>query len=143
MATTEHTINDALAQVLETTRRAWRSTDIVRSENTGMLRGSNKRPDIKVLPIAPDWEIDLPAGARRSECSGITVIECGSKVCDRVSEDETKLWAERLAIELDRMVPGFWVSLNAKRIAFLRNLPGTSLEISNVMSGPIYLQVRR
>ena len=65
VATTEHTINDALAQVLKTTRRAWRSTDIVRSENTGMLRGSNKRPDILVVepnvsPVVIETEV-LPA----------------------------------------------------------------------------------
>ena len=41
MATTEHTINDALAAVLRSTRRAWASSgDIVSSENTGMLKGS-------------------------------------------------------------------------------------------------------
>ena len=49
MATTEHTINDALAAVLRETRRAWRNSTIVRSENTGMLKGSAKRPDILVL----------------------------------------------------------------------------------------------
>jgi hypothetical protein len=49
MATTEHTINDALAAVLRQGRRVWRSNGIVLSENTGMLRGGNKRPDILVL----------------------------------------------------------------------------------------------
>jgi len=49
MPTTEHTINDALAEALRTTRRAWRDSKIVRSENTGMVKGSNARPDILVL----------------------------------------------------------------------------------------------
>lgn len=49
MAITEHTINDALAAVLRETRHAWRDSRVVRSENTGMLRGSNARPDILVL----------------------------------------------------------------------------------------------
>ncbi|MBL8156932.1 MAG: hypothetical protein JNM70_22350, partial [Anaerolineae bacterium] len=48
MATTEHTINDAIAALLRETRRAWRDSSIVRSENTGMLEGSHERPDILV-----------------------------------------------------------------------------------------------
>src|SRR6267154_189285 len=49
MATTEHTINDAVAALLRETRRAWRTTDVVSSENTGMLVGSTKRPDMLIL----------------------------------------------------------------------------------------------
>jgi hypothetical protein len=65
MPTTEHTINDALAAALRTTRSAWRDSEIVRSENTGMLRGSNERPDILVLepnvsPVVIETEV-LPA----------------------------------------------------------------------------------
>src|SRR5713226_5196556 len=65
MATTEHTINDALAALLRETRRAWRAADIVSSENTGMLVGSNKRRDILVLepsvsPVAIETEV-VPA----------------------------------------------------------------------------------
>lgn len=48
MGTTEPTINDALAEVLRRTRRVWRGADIVRSENTRMLKGSNERPDILI-----------------------------------------------------------------------------------------------
>ncbi len=62
MATTEPTINDALAAVLRTTRRAWSATGIVSSENTGMLKGSNRRPDIlvtesNVSPVAIETEV--------------------------------------------------------------------------------------
>ncbi len=65
MPITEHTINDALAALLRTTRSAWRDSEIVRSENTGMLRGSNERPDILVLepnvsPVVIETEV-LPA----------------------------------------------------------------------------------
>ena len=65
MATTEHTINDALAEVLRETRRAWQQPNVVRSENTRMLRGSNERPDILVIepnvsPVVIETEI-LPA----------------------------------------------------------------------------------
>jgi len=65
MATTEHTINDALAAVLRETRRAWNESEIVRSENTGMLKGSAGRPDILVLernvsPVVIETEV-LPA----------------------------------------------------------------------------------
>jgi hypothetical protein len=49
VGTTEHTINDALASVLRTGRRAWRQHGIVSAENTGMLKGNSRRPDILVL----------------------------------------------------------------------------------------------
>jgi hypothetical protein len=62
MATTEHTINDALAELLSETRRAWHTAHVVSSENTGMLVGSNKRPDILVLepsvsPVVIETEV--------------------------------------------------------------------------------------
>ena len=65
MPTTEPTINDALAEVLRETRRAWQQPNVVRSENTGMLKGSNERPDILVIepsvsPVVIETEI-LPA----------------------------------------------------------------------------------
>src|SRR5205823_10027453 len=71
MATTEHTINDALAALLRETRRAWRTADVVSSENTGMLVGSNKRPDILVLepsvsPVVIETEV-VPAVTVESE----------------------------------------------------------------------------
>ena len=62
MPTTEHTINDVLAALLRKTRHAWRDSDVVRSENTGMLEGSAKRPDILVIepnvsPVCVEVEI--------------------------------------------------------------------------------------
>src|SRR5207244_13466819 len=65
MGTTEHTINDALAALLRETRQAWRIGEVVSSENTGMLVGSNKRPDILVLesnvsPVVIETEV-VPA----------------------------------------------------------------------------------
>ena len=66
MATHEHTINDALAEVLRGTRRAWQQPNVVRSENTRMLRDSNERPDILVIepnvsPVVIETEILLAA----------------------------------------------------------------------------------
>ena len=54
-----------LAGVLRGTRRTWSSSEIVRSENTGMLTGSNRRPDILVLeanvsPVVIETEV-IPA----------------------------------------------------------------------------------
>jgi len=65
MATTEHTINDALAELLRGTRRAWRDSDIVNSENTGQLKASTARPDILVVepnvsPVVIETEV-VPA----------------------------------------------------------------------------------
>ena len=71
MATTEHTINDALAEVLRGTRRAWQQSNVVRSENTGMLKKSSERPDILVIestvsPVAIETEV-LPAATVESD----------------------------------------------------------------------------
>jgi hypothetical protein len=65
MPVTEHTINDALAEVLRTKRHLWRLNGVVSSENTGMLKGSNERPDILVIetnvsPVVIETEV-LPA----------------------------------------------------------------------------------
>jgi hypothetical protein len=62
MATTEHTINDALAAALRQTRRTWQAYDAVVSENTGKLKGGNKRPDILIAeqyvsPVAIETEV--------------------------------------------------------------------------------------
>ena len=48
MPTTEHTINDALAEVLRTTRHVWATEGVISSENTGVLKHASKRPDILV-----------------------------------------------------------------------------------------------
>jgi hypothetical protein len=68
---TEPAINDALASVLRETRYVWRTSDVVSSENTGMLRGSNKRPDILVIeanvsPVVIETEV-VPAVTVESE----------------------------------------------------------------------------
>lgn len=65
MATTEHTINDAIASILRRTRRAWTDSAVVSSENTGMLKGGTKRPDIllteeNVSPVVIENEV-IPA----------------------------------------------------------------------------------
>jgi hypothetical protein len=71
MATTEHTINDALAELLRGTRRAWRDSEIVRSENSGQLKGSSGQPDILVVepnvsPVVIETEV-FPATTVESE----------------------------------------------------------------------------
>jgi len=65
MATIESTMNDALAHLLRSTRRAWRGSNVISSENTGMLVGNSKRPDILVCeptvsPVTIETEV-LPA----------------------------------------------------------------------------------
>lgn len=71
MPTTEHTINDALAEVLRKTRRSWRNSSVVSSENTGMLKGSHGQPDILVIepnvsPVVVETEV-LPGGTVQSD----------------------------------------------------------------------------
>jgi hypothetical protein len=65
VATTEHTINDSIAEVLKETRRAWQQLNVVRSENIDILKSSGKRPDIlinepNVSPVIVETEI-IPA----------------------------------------------------------------------------------
>jgi hypothetical protein len=62
MAITEHTINDALAEVLSETRSLWRAKDVVKSENLGGIKGNAKRPDIvvcepNVSPVVVETEL--------------------------------------------------------------------------------------
>jgi len=71
MATTEHTINDALAAALMETRSLWRQIGVVKSENIDVLKGSGKRPDIlitepNVSPVIVETEI-LPANSVESD----------------------------------------------------------------------------
>ena len=73
MPTTEHTINDELAARLRETRHAWRDSDVVRSENTRMLKGNAKRPDILVLepnvaPVCIETEV-VPAVTLESDAT--------------------------------------------------------------------------
>ena len=73
LPTTEHTINDALAELLRVTRRVWRDSDVVSSENTGQLKGSNARPDILVVepnvsPVVLETEV-FPATTVESEAT--------------------------------------------------------------------------
>ncbi len=87
MATTEHTINDALAGALRPTRHGWQTAGVIRSENTGTLAGSNKRPDILVLepgvsPVVIETEV-LPA---------VTVeLEAKDRLGERLSENGRRI----------------------------------------------------
>lgn len=81
MATTEHTINDALAGALRETRRAWRPSYVINSENTAMLRRSSAQPDIlvaepNVSPVVIETEV-LPHAAN---VESDAVLRLGEKV---------------------------------------------------------------
>lgn len=78
MGTTEHTINDALAGLLMETRGTWRTGNVVSSENTGMLVGTNKRPDILVI------EPSVSPVAIETEVAPATTVE--SDAIDRLGE---------------------------------------------------------
>jgi hypothetical protein len=59
---TEHTINDAIARALIKTRHAWTAAKTVYAENTGMLKGGNKRADILIIepnvsPVVIETEV--------------------------------------------------------------------------------------
>ena len=80
MGTTEHTINDALAELLRQTRSVWRSPNVVRSENTGVFKSQGQRPDIlvtepNVSPVVIETEV-VPAPTVETDA----VSRLGAKV---------------------------------------------------------------
>ncbi|MBC6438019.1 MAG: hypothetical protein GDA52_07755 [Rhodobacteraceae bacterium] len=87
MATTEHTINDALATLLRKTRGVWHAAGVIRSETTGTFRNSSARPDILiqepgVSPVTIETEV-LPARTVEAEAHarlGCHVATTGSPV---------------------------------------------------------------
>ena len=112
MPTTEPTINDALAEVLRETRRAWQQPNVVPSENTGMLRGSHERPDIlvkepNVSPVVIETEV-LPAPTvesdatsrlgRQIRATGRTIL---SSIAVRLPERLTTMQGSSLRGELE------------------------------------------
>jgi hypothetical protein len=92
MATTEHTINDAIADLLRGTRRAWHDSDIVSSENTGQIKGSSARPDILVVepnvsPVVIETEV-LPAVTVETEAAsrlGAQLKKTGRRILSSVA----------------------------------------------------------
>ena len=111
MATTEHTINDAIATLLRKTRRAWRAINVVSSENTGMLVGSNKRPDIMVMEpgvspvvieteVVPATTVESEAISRLGELARINGRPILSSIAVRLPERLKKLSGTSLQQEL-------------------------------------------
>jgi hypothetical protein len=102
MATTEHTINDALAEVLKETRSLWRQIGVVKSENIDVLKKSGKRPDIlitepNVSPVVVETEI-IP---------GVTVeSDARQRLGDHLSPSEKRILSA-LAIRLPERLRGF------------------------------------
>lgn len=92
MATKEPAINDALAEILRETRRAWRHGDVVLSENTGKLKGSNAQPDIlmvepNVSPVTIETEV-VPAQSVESDAKarlGAQMKKTGRKILSSVA----------------------------------------------------------
>jgi hypothetical protein len=108
MATTEHTINDAIAEVLTETRSLWRFKGVVRSENIDILKGSGKRPDIlvnepNVSPVIVETEI-IPATS--------------------VETDATQRLGEKLSISGQRILSSLAVRLPTR----LRDYSGQLLK---------------
>lgn len=92
MARTEHTINDALAELLRDTRRAWRDEKVVTSEDTGQLKDTNGRPDILVIesnvcPVVIETEV-FPATTVEAEALsrlGAQTREAGRRILSSVA----------------------------------------------------------
>jgi hypothetical protein len=92
MATSEHTINDALAGVLAETRSLWRVKGVVRAENIQILKGNAKHPDIlvaesNVSPVVLETEV-LPAVTVEADAYqrlGQKVLQSGRPILSSVA----------------------------------------------------------
>lgn len=92
MATTEHTLNDALALALRGSRRAWRAHGVIQSEAIGLLKGGHGRADILVLepyvsPVVIETEV-LPAQTVEPEAKsrlGVTIKSNGRRVLSSIA----------------------------------------------------------
>jgi hypothetical protein len=92
MARTEHTINDALAELLRGTRRAWRDDKVVTSEDTGQLKDTSGRPDVLVIepnvsPVVIETEV-FPATTVEDEALsrlGVQMRTTGRKILSSVA----------------------------------------------------------
>jgi hypothetical protein len=92
MATTEQTINDALAAVLMETRSLWRYKGVVKSENVDVLKASGKKPDILIVepnvsPVIVETEI-LPSQTVESDAKqrlGEYLVRPGRRILSSVA----------------------------------------------------------
>jgi hypothetical protein len=92
MARTEHSINDALAEILRCTRHAWRDGDVVTSEDTGKLKDTSGRPDIlvaeaSVSPVVIETEVS-PATTVETEAAarlGAQMRTTGRKILSSIA----------------------------------------------------------
>jgi len=116
MARTEHTINDALAELLRATRRAWREAEVVTSEDTGQLKDTSGRPDILVIepnvsPVFIETEV-FPAATVEAEAlsrlgaqmrtTGRTILSSvAMRLPDRLRKKYGNALAEDLASAVD------------------------------------------
>src|SRR5258708_7261200 len=92
MARTATTINDALAELLRGTRRAWRDEKVVTSEDTGQLKDTSGRPDILVIepnvcPVVIETEV-FPATTVEAEALsrlGVQMRTTGRRILSSVA----------------------------------------------------------
>lgn len=92
MATTEHSINDALAELLRSSRRRWHDGKVVTSEDTAQLKDSGGRPDILVVepnvsPVVIETEV-VPAITVEAEAVsrlGIQLRTTGHKILSSIA----------------------------------------------------------
>ena len=111
MPTTEHTINDAIAERLRSTRRLWAPQGIVSAQNTGMLKGTWGVVDILVVepnvsPVAIETEV-LPAITVESEARarlGAQLKSTGGAILSAIAVRTPARFRTRSAADLRREV---------------------------------------
>lgn len=94
----------------------------------------------KAVTVVPDGKEYLSAGYMRlPDGSRVTVIESGSKISDRITEDEANNWVNVLGSKLNATLARLKIKLDAKNVSILRNRGNGVLQCSDVLFGPIYL----
>jgi hypothetical protein len=92
LATSEHAINDAIAEALRPTRHGWRTQGVIHSGTTGTLTGTDTPPDILVAepgvsPVAIETE-RLPAVTVEAEARkrlGEALNENGRRIVSAIA----------------------------------------------------------
>lgn len=111
MAITEPTVNNAIAKFLSRTKSQWRTSDVIKSENTEIFRDNAKRPDIIIAeannpPVIIETEffpastVEKDAISRLGECIQTT----GRPILSSVAIVIPQVFKQYNAQELDRKI---------------------------------------
>jgi hypothetical protein len=108
----------------------------IQRRGKGLLFRSLVNRAYQVIPVLSDWEEGLSRGVVLGTPSGgVSMIQGASDAVHCITEDEAESWGQCLTGNLNDLITGFRVRLNAKTIAVV-NRCNQSTKIRNVLFGP-------